>query len=131
MVEIYWPAVLISALSPLVFGAIWYSRPVFKIFNGFEWRNRKHSIWVYVVCYVMGIPLAMMMSGFLSTHPVEEQYATHGLFHGIMLGLFVVLPVFLVHFLFEGDRSTRNILYHVVYWIISIGIIGFIIFAWQ
>ncbi len=77
----------------------------------------------------MGIPIAYTLNAFYLAHEVHEQIWTHGAIHGTLLGLFVSTPVLAVHFAFEGDRSMRNSLYHIVYWIISIGLIGAVVFA--
>jgi hypothetical protein len=129
MVTFNWPAILVSAIFPLLFGAIWYSAPIAKLFTSYKGEH-KHKPIVYIICYLAGIPLAMVLTGIMSAHDLADQHAVHGLLHGSMLGVFAVLPVLLVHFLFEGDRSVSNMVYHILYWIISIGLIGTLVFGW-
>lgn len=126
-----WTAVLLSSFLPLVFGGIWYAKPIFESITGEKSADRKHPSWVYVLCYFMAIPLALMMSAFYQMHDASEQVWSHGALHGTMLGLFVAVPVLSVHFSFEGDRGWRNALYHMIYWIISIGLVGSVVFAFS
>ena len=125
---INWLAVIVSAALPLIFGYIWYSAPVAKLFKSYK-GDHKHHPGVFVACYVMGIPLAILMSRVYSLHDVTYQVLSHGLFHGIMSGALVIAPVMFVHFLFEGERSLSNMVYHILYYVISLGLIGGAIFA--
>ena len=54
----------------------------------------------------------------------------HGLLHGIISAIFIVLPVIGMNSLFE-KRSFKYIFIHVGYWIISFGIMGGIVSAWK
>ena len=103
---------------------------MYESLSGDKSSNRKHSSIVYVLCYILGIPLALFMTGICGLHDVVDQNAVHGLFHGTMASLFVMMPALAVHFMFEGDRSVRNMLYHIAFWVFSMALIGCIIFAW-
>lgn len=131
MVTFNWPAILGSAAIPLFFGALWYSNQVFELITGEKSGNRKHPPLVFIMCYVLGIPMAMMLTAIMSTHEVVDQHAMHGFFHGVMAGTFLILPAFTIHFMFEGDRTVRNMIFHILYWLISLGLIGLIVFAWK
>ncbi|MBK8565916.1 MAG: DUF1761 domain-containing protein [Saprospiraceae bacterium] len=54
----------------------------------------------------------------------------HGAFHAVMLGLFLVLPVFATNALFER-KGFKYVAVNVGYWIICLGIMGGIIAAWR
>ena len=53
----------------------------------------------------------------------------HGAFHGIIAAVFFALPVLGTISLFER-RSGKYILIHLVYWVITLAIMGGIISAW-
>lgn len=53
----------------------------------------------------------------------------HGAFHGVLLGLFFVLPVLGVNALFER-RGFKYIVINVGYWIVSLAIMGGIVCQW-
>ena len=89
--------------------------------------SRKHKPLTYVLCVVFSIPLAMIIGGIMIGHGAEEQTAIHGGQHGVLLGLFAILPVMLIHFSFEGDRTIRNMMYHILYWVLSLGLMGLVI----
>ena len=126
--SINWLAVFTSALLPLLFGYLWYSTPMAKLFKSYK-GDRAHHPGVYVACYAMGIPLGLMLSQVFSLHDVIYQNAMHGLFHGVMGGTVVIAPIMFVHFLFEGERSFLNMVYHILYYVASLGLIGAAIFA--
>jgi hypothetical protein len=54
----------------------------------------------------------------------------HGLFHGLLAGLFFATPVVVQNALYER-RSFKYITIHAGYWIISCALIGGIICAWE
>lgn len=54
----------------------------------------------------------------------------HGLFHGIISAIFIALPILGINALFER-KSFKYIFLHLGYWIITLGIMGGIICAWQ
>lgn len=54
----------------------------------------------------------------------------HGMFHGIMLSLMIVLPVFATNALFER-KGFKYVLVNAGYWLVCIAIIGGIVAAWR
>ncbi len=55
---------------------------------------------------------------------------SHGLAHGIIAAIIVVLPVFGTNALFER-KSFKYVAINVGYWIVTLGLMGGIICAWQ
>lgn len=53
----------------------------------------------------------------------------HGMFHGVLAGLFVVMPVIATGAMFER-KSFKYIAINAGYWIICMGIMGGIVSAW-
>lgn len=62
----------------------------------------------------------------------SESFRTfkHGLFHGILAGVFIALPILGTNALFER-KSAKYILINTGYWIVTLGIMGGIICAWK
>ncbi len=54
----------------------------------------------------------------------------HGALHGTVMGVFVVLPLFATNAMFER-KSWKLTWVNVIYWTISLAIMGGIICAWQ
>ncbi|MBK8966053.1 MAG: DUF1761 domain-containing protein [Saprospiraceae bacterium] len=54
----------------------------------------------------------------------------HGAFHGVLFGVFLVLPVMATNALFER-KGYKYVLVNVGYWIVCLGIMGGIVAAWR
>lgn len=54
----------------------------------------------------------------------------HGSFHGVLMGIFMILPVIATNALYE-KKGFKYIAVTAGYWILSLGIMGGIIGAWQ
>lgn len=129
MPELNWIFIILAAIVPIVFGAIWYSEGVSQLITGEKSKGRSHPAPAYMLCFLLSIPIAVMISILMSTHEAVDHNPAHIAFHGAMLAAFVVMPVLFIHFTFEGDRSIRNMIYHILYWVITFGIMGAIVGA--
>ncbi|WP_308991743.1 DUF1761 domain-containing protein [Mariniflexile litorale] len=54
----------------------------------------------------------------------------HGVFHGVLTGVFIALPILGTNALFER-KSAKYIFINSGYWIVTLGIMGGIICAWK
>ena len=54
----------------------------------------------------------------------------HGALHGVLSAIFIALPILGINALFER-KSFKYIFLHLGYWVITLGIMGGIICAWQ
>jgi hypothetical protein len=54
----------------------------------------------------------------------------HGVFHGVLTGIFIALPILGTNALFER-KSAKYILINSGYWIVTLGIMGGIICGWK
>lgn len=54
----------------------------------------------------------------------------HGVFHGVLAGIFIALPILGTNALFER-KSAKYILINSGYWIVTLGIMGGIICGWK
>ena len=131
MPELNWLAIVAAAFVPILFGALWYHPKVSSAISGQPSRKNHQNAVIYIISVVLPIMTGFFIALLMAAHPVDEQNLVHGAFHGALLSVFVTLPALVIHFMFEGDRSARNMLYHILYWIISTGIMGAIIGAWH
>lgn len=142
-VSMNWLALLVSALIPLIIGAIWYHPKVF----GTAWMSTtgitedKLKTMSPAKAYVVAIVLSIVLSFYLYLNVLiggpddmrhgQEMYMTfkHGAVHGVFLGLFVVLPVLATNATFEM-KSAKYIFINVFYWIVSLALMGGTLNGW-
>lgn len=77
-----------------------------------------------------GAKIELSVNGKIQDYTNNYRTFRHGVFHGVQLGLLFVTPVLGTNALFER-RGFRYIVINGGYWIISLGIMGGIICAWQ
>jgi len=138
-----WQAILVSALIPLIIGAIWYHPKVF----GTAWMQStgiteaKIKTASPVKAYVVAILLSIILSFYLYINVLiggpddmrhgQEVFMTfkHGAVHGAFLGLFVAMPVLATNAIFEM-KSAKYIFINVLYWIVSLALMGGALNGW-
>jgi hypothetical protein len=62
----------------------------------------------------------------MAVHGEDFRTFRHGVFHGILAGIFIALPIIGTNALFER-KSTKYILINAGYWIVTLGVMGGII----
>lgn len=141
--SINWLAILVSALIPLVIGAIWYNPKVF----GTAWMQAtgitedKIKTASPAKAYSVAVLLSVLLSFYLYMNVLtggpdemrhgQEIFMTfkHGAVHGAFLGIFVALPVLATNAIFEM-KSAKYIFINVFYWIVSLTLMGGALNAW-
>jgi hypothetical protein len=140
--DVNWLALLAAAASSLVVGFLWYG-PLF----GKAWMKESgmteekmkggNMALIFGLSFIFGCFLALSMwaqvligGGGEEIHG-QAPYLTfkHGAFHGIIMGLFVILPVLGTIALYER-KSIKYVLIAVGYWTVTLAIMGGIINAW-
>lgn len=138
-----WLAILVSALIPLVMGAIWYHPKVFgtawmKATGITEAKIKSASL---AKTYIVAVLLSVILSFYLYINVMvggpdemrhgQEAFMTfkHGAAHGALLGIFVALPVLATNALFEM-KSGKYIFINVLYWIVSLALMGGALNGW-
>lgn len=157
--EINFLALFLASLSTLVVGFIWYNPKVFGGIwmreTGMTEESAKNSnmIKVFGLTIFYSLILAFMMPTivnheigavqaaggnaqdpalleFLKVHHGKFLSFKHGALHGILFGVFFVLPITAINSLFE-QKSWRYILVTAGYWIVSFAIMGAILCGLQ
>ncbi len=91
-------AILVAAVLNMVIGAVWYSRPLFgnhwMTYLGFGEDTPNASTWTYIVVFLLGLIIAVLMAMFLQ----GADGAKEGLLYGAIIGLGLVIPTMLTHY---------------------------------
>ena len=138
-----WLAILVSALIPLIIGAIWYHPKVF----GTAWMHAtgiteaKIKTMSPAKAYIMALVLSVILSFYLYINVMiggpddmrhgQELFMTfkHGAAHGAFLAIFVAFPVLATNAIFEM-KSAKYIFINVFYWIVSLALMGGALNGW-
>ncbi len=142
--DINWIALIVASLIPLVTGFIWYNPKVFGTVwmkeTGMTEEKAKGMnpgktyglavVFAFLIAFMMW-PQVMLGGAPGEAHGAEGGFMTfkHGAFHGAMVGLFFVLPVFATNALFEM-KSAKYVMINAGYWIVTMALMGGIINAW-
>ena len=152
-------AILVSSLSTLLVGFVWYNPKVFGTIwmkeSGMTEEKAKQSnmakvfgltIFYSLLLAIMlpqivnheigalqatgGNPQDAALIDFLKVHHGKFLSFKHGALHGTMTGIFLALPITAINALFE-QKSWKYILVNAGYWIVSFAIMGAILCGWQ
>lgn len=153
-------AIVVAAISAMIVGFVWYNPKVFgnawmaaagmteeqikggnmlKIFGlALLFAFMLASTMSSIVVHQMGVyslaqgDLGMLPSydAFLDDYGDAFRTFKHGVFHGVLAGIFIALPILGTNALFER-KSAKYILINTGYWIVTLGIMGGIICGWK
>ena len=127
-------AIVIAALIPMFMGFIYYHPKVF----GKVWMDslglkeedlKKGNMGVILgISLLMSVLLSMFMLVNVDGPGQEGEFDTfkHGVFHGVLIGIMVAMPVLVTNGLFER-KNLKNLAINTLYWIITIGLMGGVI----
>lgn len=131
MGNVNWLSMIIAALIPMVVGFIWYHKALFgnawMVSVGMtEEKARSGNMAVTLgVCFVMSFLLAFFILNNVDAPGQEGEFDSfkHGAFHGVLIGLFVAMPVMVTNALFEM-KSWKNMLINIGYWVVTMALMG-------
>jgi len=134
--NVNWLALVIAALVPTVMGFIWYHKAVFgktwmaSIGMTEEQAQKANMPLVFGIALVMSFIVAFFFTNFNNGPGQEGEYDTfkHGALHGVLIALFIAMPVLATNGMFE-QRSWKNILINIGYWVVTFAIMGGIVDA--
>ncbi|HLF65472.1 MAG TPA: DUF1761 domain-containing protein [Saprospiraceae bacterium] len=131
MGNVNWLSIILATLIPMVMGFIWYHKAVF----GKAWmdsigmteekaKNANMPV-VFGVSLVMSFLLAFFLLNNVDSVGQEGEFDSfqHGAFHGVLIGLMIVMPVMVTNGLFE-QRSWKNMIINVGYWVITVSLMA-------
>ena len=154
-------AILVAAVSALGVGFIWYHPKVFgnawmqasgitdEQMKGANMAKIFSLALFFAFLLAMALPAIVIhqmgafslmggdssvalqsYSDFMSDYGNHFRTFKHGVFHGVMAGIFIALPILGTNALFER-KSAKYIFINAGYWIVTLGLMGGIICAWQ
>ena len=131
MEHVNWLSFVISILIPTIMGFIWYHKALFgkawmdSIGMTEEKAKEANMPLVFGLSLVMSFLLSFFLLFFNNQPGQEGEFDTfgHGAFHGLFLGIVVAMPVLLTNSLFE-QKSWKNILINIGYWLITLALMG-------
>ncbi len=131
MENVNWLSLIIAALIPMVVGFIWYHKAVFgnawmaSIGMTEEKAKKANMPVVFVISIVMSFLLAFFLLTNVDSPGQEGEFDSfkHGAFHGVLIGLFVAMPVMVTSGLFE-QRSWKNLLINIGYWLLTMALMA-------
>lgn len=132
----FYVQLLVAALVPMVVGFLWYGPMLFQnawmksIGMTEEKMNSGNMPVIFGLAYVMAFIMAFFIQYLVRHDPLSLHPFVHGLMHGAMIGVFTAMPVLVSNSLFER-KSTSNIVINVGYWVITMGLMGGLLGAWQ
>lgn len=136
MENVNWLSLIIAALVPMVMGFIYYHKALFgtawmETIGMTEEKAKEANMGLtFGLSLVMAFLMAFFLMGFNNGLGQEGEFDTfgHGAAHGIIISLFLVVPIFVTNGLFE-QKSWKNILINAGYWILTLAIMGGIVDA--
>ena len=134
MDNINWLSMIISTITPLVVGFIYFHNNAFgKVLSDTIGSSaKKKNVFVFVlVAIILSFFLSFFLLNFNNDGINQEgdfDTFAHGAWHGTFMAITVGTPVIVINGLF-GRKSWRNILITIFYWIITLALMGGILDA--
>lgn len=158
--EFNYLAVLVASIVPILIGFLWYNPKTFGTawMRHAEMTEEKmksaNMAVVFGVTLLLSFVLAFILpsitvhqmgafslvQGDLGIQPSYEAFIAeykdefrtfkHGAFHGVIAGIFIILPIIGINGLFER-KSWKYIFINAGYWIVTLAIMGAIVCGWR
>lgn len=138
-----WMAVGLAALVPMILGFVYYHP---KVLGGVWMRANGFTLESIgkgpkPVMFVVALVLSFLLSFWLmlnttgpgqDTAPDGHSYVTfgHGVAHGVLISLTVLLPVLGTQSIFE-KRGWSWVFVNLGYWLVTLSVMGGILSAWR
>jgi len=134
MEQTNWLSLIIATLTPTIVGTIYYHPKLF----GTVWMKsiglteedfkKQNRVLLFIISLVMSFILAFFLTNFNNSTGQEGAFDTfgHGAFHGLILSLFIIMPVLVTSGMYEL-KNFKNIVINFVYWLITLMLMGGIV----
>ncbi len=136
MEQINWLSVIIAAFIPTIVGMIYYHPKLF----GTAWMKslglskddckKQNKAVMFTVSLIMSFILAFSLLNFNNSPGQEGTFDSfgHGAFHGVILSVFIAMPVLVINGMFEL-RNFKNLAINLLYWILTLTLMGGVVDA--
>ncbi|HMC02165.1 MAG TPA: DUF1761 domain-containing protein [Flavobacteriaceae bacterium] len=134
MEQINWLSLIIAALTPAIVGMIYYHPKLFgnvwmkSIGLSEEDCKKQNKAVMFTVSLIMSFILSFALLNFNNSLGQEGEFDTfgHGAFHGLVVSIFIIMPVLVTSSMYEL-KNFKNIAINLVYWIITLALMGGIV----
>ena len=134
MPPVNWLSMVIAMLIPMLLGFVYYHKALFgnvwmKSLGLTEEDIQKGNMgMIFGVSLVCAFLIAFFIAGNVNgpgQEGVDREFDTfqHGALHGVLMGIFLITPIFITNGLFERKNWT-NMLINAGYWIICLAVMG-------
>ena len=137
MDDINWLSMVLATITPMVVGSIYYHSALF----GKAWMDsigmtekgvkKGNRVVVIGVSIVFSFFLSFFLLNFNNSGINQEgDFDTfrHGVWHGVFIAITTVSPVIIINGYF-GQKAWKNMLINILYWIITLALMGGILDA--
>ena len=129
-------SMVIATILPMVIGTLWYSKALFgkpwmaSIGMTEEKQKSGNMPLMMGLSLVMAFVMAFFLLNFNNSPGQEGEFDTfgHGVAHGIVISLFIVIPTFVSNGLFE-QKPWKNIAINGLYWMVTLALMSGVIDA--
>lgn len=137
MDNINWLSMALATITPMFIGFLYYHKAVFgkawmdSIGMTDEKAKEANMAVIFGVSIVLSFLLSFVLLNFSNDGVNQEgEFDTfqHGAWHGAFIAIIIVTPVMIINGLFE-QKSWKNMLINVFYWIITLALMGGILDA--
>ena len=136
MENVNWLSLVIAAIIPTITGVIYYSKPLAgkiwmeSIGMTEEKQKEANMAVISIISLITAFIMAFFLLNFNNGPGQEGEFDTfgHGAAHGLILTLFLIMPVLVSKGLYE-QRSWKGILINVIYWAITLALMGGVVDA--
>jgi len=137
MNDINWISMALATITPILIGFLYYHKKTFgrvwlDSINLTDRKISKSNIMVTIgISLVLSFFLSFFLLNFNNSGPNQEgDFDTfrHGAWHGIFIAITVASPVIVVNGFF-GRKPWKNMLVNILFWIITLALMGGIIDA--
>ena len=121
--------ILVAGGAAWIIGALWYSPVLF----GKTWQSElgmteddlkgANMPLIFGTSFVLMLVMMVGLSFIINMHPPEDLTFTHGLFHGVMAGLFFAATSMGINYLYQR-RSIKLYLIDALYQVLFLGLGG-------
>ena len=134
MDNVNWFSMVLATITPIGLGLIYYPKALF----GNVWKdsigrtdNKVNKVVTLIVAIAFSFLLSLFLLGFNNDGINQEgdfDTFAHGAWHGAVVAIAIVTPVIVMNGWF-GQRAWKNMLINIVFWIITLALMGGILDA--
>ncbi|MEM7104923.1 MAG: DUF1761 domain-containing protein [Bacteroidota bacterium] len=131
MEEINWLSMILATITPVLLGlAYFHPKALGSAFSSDRKPTKRPNGITIILALVFSFFLAFFMLNFNNSPGQEGDFDnfTHGVWHGMFVGIVIALPITAINGIFEGQKLKPLIL-KTIFWILTFALTGGILDA--